>query len=85
MQVPQPVQMSVLTLRARFLILTLKSPAEPSMDSISAYVMISILRCRPTSTSLGEIIHMVQSLVGNVLSSWDITPPMAAFFSTRYT
>jgi hypothetical protein len=36
MQLPQPVQMSVLTLRARFLIFTLKLPSEPLMDSISA-------------------------------------------------
>jgi hypothetical protein len=39
------------------------------MDSIEARVCSSILLCRPTSTSLGEIIHMEQSLVGNVLSS----------------
>ncbi len=34
-------------------------------------------------TSLGEIIHIAQSLVGNVLSSSLITPPMADDFSTR--
>lgn len=44
-----------------------------------------IFKCRPTSTSLGEIIHMEQSLVGNVLSSSLITPPMAEDFSTRWT
>jgi len=35
----------------------------------SARVNNSILMCRPTSTSLGEMIHIAQSLVGNVLSS----------------
>jgi hypothetical protein len=82
-QLPQPVQMSVLTLRARLFTLTLNFPAEPSTDSMSAYVSISIFKCRPTSTSLGEIIHMAQSLVGNVLSSWDMTPPMEGDFSIR--
>ena len=41
--------------------------------------------CRPTSTSFGAMIHMEQSLVGNVLSSWDMTPPMAGDCSTRCT
>mgnify|MGYP005624780881 CR=1 FL=1 len=44
-----------------------------------------MLICRPTSTSLGERIHMEQSLVGKVLSSLAITPPMAGDFSTRCT
>jgi hypothetical protein len=43
----------------------------------------SIFGCRPTSTSLGERIHMEQSLVGKVLSSWAIWPPMLGAFSTR--
>ena len=33
--------------------------------------------CRPTSTSFGERIHMEQSLVGKVLSSWAMWPPDA--------
>jgi hypothetical protein len=36
--------------------------------------------CRPTSTSLGERIHMEQSLVGKVLSSWAMWPPMLGRF-----
>ena len=44
-----------------------------------------MLGCRPTSTSLGASIHMEQSLVGKVLSSWAIWPPMLGAFSTRYT
>jgi hypothetical protein len=31
------------------------------------------------------MMHMAQSLVGKVLSNWAITPPMADFFSTRWT
>jgi len=39
--------------------------------------------CLPTSTSLGETMHMAQSFVGNVLSRAAIFPPMADAFSTR--
>ena len=42
-----------------------------------------MFKCRPTSTSFGEIIHMAQSLVGKVLSSCDITPPMDGDFSNK--
>ena len=83
MQAPHPVHRSMLMLRARFLTLTLKLPGFPSTASRSAYVINSIFRCRPTSTSLGEMIHMAQSLVGKVLSSWDMTPPMEGLFSRR--
>ena len=62
---------------------TLKSPASPSTLSTSVNVRISIFGCRPTSTSLGERIHIEQSLVGKVLSSWAIWPPMLGPFSTR--
>ena len=62
---------------------TLKSPASPLIPSISVYVRTSIFGCRPTSTSLGESIHIEQSLVGNVLSSWAMWPPMLGPFSTK--
>ncbi len=62
---------------------TEKAPSVPEMPVISASVISSMLTCRPTSTSLGARIHMEQSFVGNVLSSWAITPPMAGDFSTR--
>ena len=39
-----------------------------------------MLGCRPTSTSLGASIHIEQSLVGKVLSSWAIWPPMLGAF-----
>ena len=60
-----------------------KRPGPPSSPSSSVPVNNSMFRCRPTSTSFGEIIHIAQSLVGNVLSSCDIRPPMADDFSTR--
>ena len=41
----------------------------PSMDVTSERVRSSMFICRPTSTSLGDIIHMEQSFVGKVLSS----------------
>jgi len=64
-------------------ILAVKCPGSPSRSRSSVFVRSSMLRCRPTSTSFGEMIHMAQSLVGNVLSSCDIRPPMADDFSTR--
>src|SRR4030042_3285950 len=63
----------------------LKSPSWPSSASSSALVIISMLGCLPTSISLGEIMHMEQSLVGKVLSNWAILPPMDVASSTRYT
>ena len=62
---------------------TLKFPLEPSTVSTSAQVIRLMFRCRPTSTSLGEIIHMAQSLVGKVLSNSLMTPPMAGELSTK--
>ena len=38
-----------------------------------------------SSTSLGERMQVEQSLVGKVLSSWDMRPPMLGFSSTRVT
>lgn len=61
---------------------TLKLPSVPWISFTSAQVIRLIFRCRPNSTSFGEIIHMAQSLVGKVLSSSLITPPMAGDFST---
>ena len=39
--------------------------------------------CRAHSTSFGETMHMEQSLVGKVLSSWVMAPPMEGRRSTR--
>ncbi len=80
---PQLVHLAGSMKRGRSRTLALKRPGPPSSDSTSAWVMISMLRCRPTSTSLGEMIHIAQSLVGKVLSNWDIIPPMADCFSTK--
>ena len=80
---PQPVHRS----RSMYLgccsTCTVKSPTWPDTPATWAQVMISILRCRPHSTSLGDRMHIEQSLVGKVLSSWDITPPMVGDDSTR--
>jgi len=64
---------------------TSKLPASPDTLWTSESVSSSMFMCRPTSTSFGEIIHMAHSLVGKVLSSWAIVPPMAGEASTRYT
>ncbi len=82
-QVVQPVQLSSIMYLGFLIRVTLKSPASPSTLSTSVSVKTSIFGCRPTSTSLGESIHMEQSLVGKVLSSWAICPPMLGVFSTR--
>jgi hypothetical protein len=64
---------------------TLKSPAFPSTFLISPWVTMVMFSCLPVATSFGEIMHMEQSLVGNVLSSWAMVPPMLAPDSSRYT
>ena len=81
--VPQAIHFSISTNRGCLRISSSKFPASPVMDVTSERVISSMLRCRPTSTSLGEMIHMAQSLVGKVLSNWDMTPPMAGDRSTR--
>ena len=62
---------------------TVKSPACPFERSHLAVGQDLDIRWRPVSTSFGEIVHMAQSLVGKVLSSWAMCPPMADSFSTR--
>ncbi len=84
-QSPQPVHLDSLIYRGVLCRVILKFPAVPVTFKISAHVIRFIFRCRPTSTSLGDIIHIAQSLVGNVLSSWLIAPPIAEDFSTRWT
>ena len=44
-----------------------------------------MLECEFASIILGARIHMAQSLVGKVLSSCAILPPMLGDFSTRCT
>ncbi len=82
---PQLVHFERSTYLASWRIFALKFPGSPSNSKISVPVLSSMFKCRPTSTSLGEITHMAQSLVGKVLSSWDMRPPMAEDFSRRYT
>src|SRR5512137_2459242 len=73
---PHPVHFSGSTYRGCCLTLTLKLPGAPSTAITSESVSTSMFRCRPTSTILGEIIHMEQSPVGKVLSSITMVPPM---------
>jgi hypothetical protein len=39
--------------------------------------------CRSVSMNFGDSMHIEQSLVGKVLSSCDILPPMVGDLSTR--
>ena len=55
---------------------TVKFPGSPLMPVIREWGMISMFKCLPHSTSLGERMHMEQSFVGNVLSSCAMCPPM---------
>ena len=64
------------THRFFFLTVTVKLPGSPLTFSRSALVIISMFRCRPTPTSLGPMVHMAQSFVGKILSSWTMPPPM---------
>ena len=74
---PQEVHFNKSTYLGFSLTFAVKLPSSPSSDRSSVFVNNSMFRCRPTSTSLGEMTHMVQSLVGKVLSSRAIIPPMA--------
>jgi hypothetical protein len=74
---PQAVHLSMSIKRGRWRNVAVKLPASPVTAFTSVMVYRSMFRWRPASTSLGEMIHMEQSLVGKVLSNWDMTPPMA--------
>jgi hypothetical protein len=71
--------------RGRWRRVAVKLPASPVTACTSVMVYRSMFRWRPASTSLGEMIHMEQSLVGKVLSNWDMTPPMAERCYARTT
>lgn len=66
--------------RGRWRTVTVKFPASPSSPSTSARVINLMLKCRPHSISLGDRMHREQSLVGKVLFSWALTPPIAGDF-----
>src|SRR4030067_980061 len=84
-QLPQPVHFLGSTLNDCCLMVTLKLPTSPSSFAILAFVIRSMLWCLPVAPSFGAMMHMAQSLVGKVLSSCAITPPMLGCFSTRET
>ncbi len=64
---PQLVHFERSIKRGSWRIRAVKRPALPLRSKSSVFVRSSIFRCRPTSTSFGEIIHMAQSLVGKGL------------------
>jgi hypothetical protein len=82
-QIPQAVHRSSLMYRGAVVTRAVKFPASPSTDSRLAFVNTLIFGDRPISTNLGPSIQMAQSLVGKVLSSRAMVPPMDADFSTR--
>ena len=82
-QLPQPVHFFGSTLSDFCFTVTVKLPASPSTIAISAFVIRSMLWCLPVATSFGAMMHMAQSFVGKVLSSWAIVPPMLGCFSTK--
>ncbi|OPX60163.1 MAG: hypothetical protein A4E30_01180 [Methanomassiliicoccales archaeon PtaB.Bin215] len=81
-QRPQPTHLSSRTYRGFFFKVTVKLPASPSTLMTSVKVIMLIMGCLAASTSFGDRMHIEQSLVGKVLSNWDMTPPMLALDST---
>src|SRR4030042_3470669 len=84
-QSAQPVHFSGSTLRVLRVTSTLKSPGEPENPVTSESTLSSMLGWRPASTSLGARMHVEQSLVGKVLSSCAIAPPIDGLLSPRDT
>ena len=83
---PQPVHFSSSTKVAFFSSRTLNPP--PSSCSTlrtSVLVMISMLGCELTSYILGASMQIEQSLVGKVLSSRAMVPPIDGVSSTSST
>ena len=84
-QSPQATHLSVSTNFACSIILQRKFPGSPSIESTVVIVCRVIFGCLAHSLIFGDKIHIEQSLVGNVLSSWGILPPMVGLSSTRCT
>src|SRR4030042_863274 len=82
---PQPVHLSSRMYLECFVIVTLKSPAFPSTFLSSAWVRRVMFSCLPVATSFGDTMHIAQSLVGKVLSSCAIVPPLLRPASSMYT
>jgi len=80
---PHAVHFASSTKRGCLSTLAVKFPGVPETFFRVALVMISMLGCLADSTSLGAKIQIEQSLVGKVLSSAAITPPMAEDLSTK--
>ena len=61
----------------------MKLPGFPEMPVISAFIRSLMFGCLPAATSFGDSMHIEQSFVGKVLSSWAILPPIVVFSSSR--
>ena len=83
MQAPHPVHFSSSMNRAFLTSLTLNPPSALLTFLTSVWVRISMLGWLSTSYICGASMQMEQSLVGKVLSSRAIIPPMLAVSSTR--
>ncbi len=83
MHSPHPVHFSSSMNLAFLTSLTLKPPFAALTFLTSVWVMISMLGWLSTSYIWGASMQMEQSLVGKVLSSLAIMPPMLAVSSTR--
>src|SRR4030042_6957610 len=79
----QAVHFTASTKRGWRLIVAMKLPGFPFRSVSSDRVSISTFKLRAHSTSFGETIHVAQSPVGNVLSRWDIIPPIEAALSIK--
>ncbi len=82
---PQPVHFSSSMYLGCLINITWKFPSSPSTLFISAPIISSMLECLPALTSFGARMHIAQSLVGKVLSSCVMVPPMLGDSSSRYT
>jgi hypothetical protein len=85
MQAPQPVHLSGSTYLARVTSRTAKRPFCRFTFFTVVFVRISMFGWLSTSYMRGASMQMEQSLVGKVLSSRAMSPPMLGVSSTRYT
>ena len=82
---PQPVHFVSSTYLGFLRTFTTKFPTDPLISCTSEYVNNSTFGWRKHSIIFGARMHIEQSIVGKVLSSCAILPPMLGDFSTRYT
>jgi hypothetical protein len=80
-QSPQAVHFSISIYRGAQDKVAVKSPACPrQFDQSGQWHNIDMVLSGISADRLGEMVHKSQLLVGNVRSSWVISPPMAGRF-----